>query len=700
MAFVKAIPLYKRLTKKGEPSQALYRLGECYRLTRDYERAQKVYEQVMKWPEKPNEAYFNYGHLLLQQGNYQQAGEMFAEFSRRVPEDERGPAFAQTLNNFQEMFADSAAVSVEILPFNSDAADFSPVPYLDGLVFSSSRDPGKAVVKVYEGTGEFFLDLYFVKETGRKDSAWTTPRPLKGEINTAFHESNFTVANDSATEAWFTRNNFLGHKKGRSEDRMMLLKLYKAQMKGKKGVSVEEFAFNNDNFSLTHPAISQDGNTLYFVSDMPGGFGGKDVYKSQKTGENWGPPENLGSQVNTSGDELFPWISPEGTLYFASNGHPGLGNLDIFAIDLTQSGQRPKNLGYPFNSPFDDFSYLLDAEGESGYFSSNRPGGMGGDDIYRFHLERPVIGMLVQDSISGFPIEGAELVLFSGNGVELETFVTDSVGRVSFKVDRGNFRVQAVTTDFLPYTFPFSTQSEAGTSEFSYTLSLYNPPPAITALVIDEATGKKLPGASVKLVNLTRVDTLARTSDRYGRFSAKLERNSHYDLWVKFPGYLVYKDHISTTFNSYEGDTIIPMKLEPVVINKVMRLENIHYEFDRAEIRAQDYPDLLELVSLLRDNPEIRIELSSHTDARGNAEYNRSLSQRRAESARSFLIRAGVEGNRIVAKGYGESQLLNGCKDGVNCSEDDHFANRRTEFRIIGFVEGTQIEYQNSKPKK
>lgn len=687
LSYAKAIDLYQKVLKKGYDPDAILKLAHCYRLTNNYEKAAEYYAKAVLIETREPEMVFQYGHLLLLQGDEVAARNTFLKFSRLMPEDPRGKAFAAQCRDMHPLYRDSARYIIECLPFNSEASDFGAMPYAGGIVFSSSRKADGFFNKDFSWLDSPFLNLLHVQRSGADNANWGDPEALKGDVNTQFHESNFTWSRGRG-EVYFTRNNYFERKKGKNTEGVILLKIYSTVMDGLSGSGVEEFPYNNDEYSIGHPSLSYDGKTMYFVSDMPGGIGGKDIYASGREGESWGVPRNLGPDINTPGDEMFPYIHKDGTLYFSSNGHPGLGHLDIF--EATRSGKwTVKNMGYPINTGYDDFAPYVNLEKKEGYFTSNRPGGAGDDDIYHFALSGAMVEVIVMDKVAQLPIEGAGVEVRNLANQEIELLLTDSSGRVTFASDLAiDYDAVVRTLEFEDHGLEMSTRSENEETFFSYLVELYNPNPAITAIVVDYQTGERLPGSKVNLKDLSTGEEIKRVADKNGRFSIKLGDVRTYNLQVAHEGYLNYADIVSTSEKSYDGDTIIPLRMEKIRFNEPIVLENIHYDFDRWFIRSDAIPDLMELVSLLKDNPEIQIELSSHTDCRGSDPYNMVLSRKRAASAKAFLVERGIRPERIIPQGYGETKLVNECDDGVECDEDKHFANRRTEFKIIGIVDG------------
>lgn len=692
LAYSQAIDLYQRHLKKYDDPEAVLRLAECYRLTKQYNEAAKWYERVMSLDYQPSITRYHYAHTLMQQGRLEEAAKMFESYTFLEPNDQRGENYSNALKRFDQLLDDSTFYTIDLLPINTEYSDFGAWPHDGQVVFASSRKEGSVFYQNFDWLDAPFLSFYHARPKGEDTTHWSVPKPLKGDINSRYHESNFTQADSG--RVYFTRNNYFQKRKGESEQGIILLKIYSGRMDGWEVNDIREFPYNSDNYSLTHPCLSRDGKTIYFTSDMPGGFGGKDIYKCEWINGGWGQPQNLGNLVNTPGDEMFPFIHEDGSLYFSSDGHPGMGHLDNFVVRLTSKSQQVVNLGYPINSPYDDFAIYMQEDKEGGYFSSNRPSKYGDDDIYSFTMIRPVIEIIVLDSVAQLPIENAEIIVNDYQFQTTDTFLTDLNGEITFKTDfGGDFDAHINTLEFSPEFLEMSTRTESNQLVFRYRVVLYNPPPAITALVIDEETQERLPGARVDIIKLINNDTIRRVADRNGRIAVKLEETTYYEISVRAQGYLNYTNRFSTTQWALDGDTIIPMKLTKLEFNKPYAIDNIHYDFDKFYIKQEYYGPLAELAKTLLDNPTLVIELGSHTDCRGSDTYNEWLSSQRAKSARNILINMGVAPERIHAKGYGEYVLANHCRDGVPCTDDEHYQNRRTEFKIIGTISDVDMEH-------
>ena len=376
MAYAGAIKLYEKVLEKEFNGEAMVKLADSYRLTNQYNDAAKWYSKLVYTNYAQPIHYFYYGQMLMNQQRYKDAKVWFKNFAEAEPEDPRGMRFYNACDSIKYLLADSTGYKVKNLPINSEESDFGVAYYKDGIVFASSRGGG-VVARNYDWDGKPFLDIYYTELEDKNKLKYSKPKTLNGRLNTRFHEA---VASFDPTQSivYFTRNNFIEGKKGKDEEGVVHLQIYYAEVTGRGWKNLKSVPFNNDLFSVGHPWISADGKKMYFASDMPKGYGGTDLYVSEYRDGEWGTPVNLGPLVNTSSNEMFPFLHPDGTLWFASEGHQGLGGLDIFSAKFDQIWGDVSNPGYPINSSFDDFAFVIDQELKTGYFSSNRPGGKGG----------------------------------------------------------------------------------------------------------------------------------------------------------------------------------------------------------------------------------------------------------------------------------------------------------------------------------
>lgn len=610
--YAKAAPYYEKLAAKKNKHEtyALTRLGDCYRLTRNFEASAKWYGQAVAGEGAAAETYFNYGQVLRSLGRYDEAAAQFNHYAALNPADPRGKLFAGYSNEVKTWSEPEFVYEIKNAEsLNSEFSDFSPVYVNDGMVFTTDR-MSKAGEKRYGWTGSYYLDLFYapLKEDEKSGAMQPgSPSLYSSFLNQPYHDGPATFPADFKT-IFFTRVENKAGKLDSSRYYTNRLKLYSSRFEDGKWSNPEPFFLNSDSYSVGHPALSADGNTLYFVSDMPGGFGGTDIYLVKKQGEGWGPAINLGAEINTFGNEMFPYMHKDSVLYFSSDTHPGLGGLDIFKSVKNGDGwEKPENLKAPVNSPADDFGIVISNDNSQGMFSSNRPGGKGEDDIYMISIserypDSVLIAGVIRDKESMKALKNATIFVLNTETDEVMVLKTDNEGRYSLNAKRGaSLVVKGIDKGYSPDCM------------------------------------------SVAL------DVMSKETGRENR-----------DLLL----------------GKYQVD-------------QIFRLENIYYDFDKWNIRADAAVELDKVVNFLKDNPDIIVELGSHTDSRGSLKYNDRLSNRRAESAVDYIVAAGINKNRITAKGYGERNLMNKCADGVECTDEEHQENRRTEIKISGTVELT-----------
>lgn len=379
-SFLAATEVYKKALEEeeGEKAGIKKKLAECYRMLNDPAQTALWYSGIMD-NEEVIEAddKFYYAQALNSTGDYEQAREWYAKYSEEAPGDIRGTNYAAHLDNLEHLYKDSSRFQFEAVDFNSETADFSPAYYKDGLVFVSGRSEQ---IKEYKWDESEFLDLYqCAKDPGGNYAA---PTVFNKKINTRYHEGPVSFFRKDQSLV-YTRNNLEGSNVRKSSDGVTKLKLYFTVIDSKGNWSKSDpFQYNSDEYSVGHPSITEDGLTMYFISDMPDGYGGTDIYLSRFDGRLWSVPENLGPEVNTKGNEMFPFLHNNEVLYFASNGHGGFGGLDIYKYVL--SSREVENIGYPINSEKDDFGLIMNEEGDQGFVASNRDTENGIDNIYNF----------------------------------------------------------------------------------------------------------------------------------------------------------------------------------------------------------------------------------------------------------------------------------------------------------------------------
>ncbi len=459
-SFKPAIDIYQKVVDKGYKSaDLLQRLGNAYYFNADYDNAGRIYQDLVDnyGDEIGSEYYFRFSQTLKSLGEYEAADKNMIRFQEMTRgQDSRGINFGKNRDYKEEIESNSGRYEVAPFEFNTAYNEFAASFYKSGLIFSSDRDTGNLRKDRHTWNAGQFLDLYKINA----DSASNGKALKLDAVSSKFHESTSATTKDGSM-MYFTRNNLDGQKAKRDDEGVVRLKIYSAEWKDGEWVNIKELPFNADNFSTAHPALSPDEQTLYFASDRPGSKGPSDIYKASILGNNsFGPPKNLGDNINTDGRETFPFISNEGYMYFASDGHPGLGGLDVFGTKIQDGdySRRVINVGRPVNSSQDDLTFVFTEDTKRGYFASNREDGMGGDDIYSFVETRPLVFECIQlvsgtvrDKITNEPLVGATVVVIDEDNEEILSVITDFEGKFDLKLDcdQGNF-VRALTEGYIP----------------------------------------------------------------------------------------------------------------------------------------------------------------------------------------------------------------------------------------------------------
>jgi peptidoglycan-associated lipoprotein len=612
--YQKAIELFKdayeKLEDKAKKTEVIFKISDCYRHMNDAQHAELWFKKTIDRDYQNPLIYVYYADALRMQGKYKDAEPNYRKFKELVPDDPRGENGIQSCQMAQKWIDNPNGYQVEDMKFlNSKADDYSPAygrnDYM--VVYFTSCREGSKGKETHGATGQLYADIYVSKQD-RKDK-WSTPVPLGEEINTE-SEEGAPCFNKNFTIMYYTVCKFSKNKKNGCQ-------IFSSQLNGEtfsKG-SALEIAGTGDSLVIAHPALSTDENTLYFSSDMPGGLGGKDIWKTTKTDGKWGKPENMGNEINTPGDEMFPYIHPDGTLYYSSNGMIGLGGLDIYKAKLQADGHwKVENMRSPINSAADDFGITFQADQEKGFLSSTRNGR--DDDIFTFVLP--------------------------------------------------------------PLKFN------------------------ISGLVKDEKSKQILTDANIKCIGSDGITTDLKSGND-GSFKTILKPNTDYVFIASHEGFLNNKQRETTKGESKSKDFKIELLLTS--IKRTIEIPNIFWDFGSSTLRPESMVALDKLIEILNDNPNVTIELGSHTDYIGNENINLDISQKRAQSVVNYLIEKGIADDRMIAKGYGKTKpkeadekvntqfsfipigtILNETFIKTLTPDQQEFTNqinRRTEFRVL-----------------
>jgi peptidoglycan-associated lipoprotein len=614
-----ASALYKSIYSNTDPkkkalrAEIAFKLANSYRLINNNLRAETAYSNAIRNGIEDSSAYLFYAEILRKNGKYNEAKVQYQKYLSYSPKDklwaENGILSCEKIPEWRKQTTRYVIARADV--FNSRRGDFSPMfanSEGDVLYFTSSRDNAKGT-KNSPITGLRNNDIFFSKINS--SGVWESPQAVMGEINTEDDEGACCFSADGKT-MYFTRCRSI---KGST----LGAEIYTCSRAGGEWSTPQLLILINDSsVTVAHPAISPDNTYLYFVSDLKGGYGGKDLWRVKKTDTSgWGKPENLGAGINTPGDEMFPYIKDDGTLYFSSNGHPGFGGLDIYKATPRNDEKQSwllENMMSPINSPWDDFGITFSGKKEKGFFSSNRNNPKGYDKIYSFEL--PILEFMLE-------------------------------GRVMEKDD-------------------------------------------------------PIPDANIRIIGDNGTNAKIRVK-KDGSFRYKLDKNASYIMLASARGYLNQRNNLSTV--GIDKSKTFTINFQLVSINNPVKIENIFFDFGKATLTPQSEEALNGLVNLLKDNPNITIEIGAHTDMIGSDANNLSLSAKRAESVINYLIKSGIESERLSAKGYGktspvvvskelaekysfmkENDILNEefiSKLSDSQKEIANQINRRTEFRVL-----------------
>ena len=611
-SYDKAIEAYERIDDK---TAGIYRnLAKSYLMLGNTSKAEENYSKLMSTGKyKPTDVY-DYASVLLMNKKYDEAANWMQKYYKLNPDDSRAQAFMKNPLYYRDLLQADLKVNLENQDINTEYEDFSTVYYQDGqVVFASSRGGSKLINRKWNGNRQPFLDLYKADLTA--SNTLTNVTKFDENVNKKYHDAPATF-NAEGDYMIVTRNVY--DDKNLQDNKLML---YESELEYDQFWSEPTpLPFNSIEYSCGQASLTPDGKTMYFVSDMPGGFGGTDIYKVRRNADgSWGSPENLGKTINTEGNEMFPYYDQKGGyLFYSSNGLPGLGGLDIFVSKVRKGGgyTTPLNLGTPINSNKDDFSFIYKEDG-SGFLSSNRSGGKGDDDIYGFRnltgfqeqVQDCSLSGTVTDKSTQEPLEFARVILYDASGKEISRLETEEDGKYAFPIDCGGvYKMRVSAYGYKP------EQAEIDTKTFD-----------TPDIVKDYA--------------------LQRPAEQYTTADGKPKDMCSY-------------------------------KIEP-----------LYYDLDKYYIRYNDKVHLDKVIELMNKYPEMVIEVASHTDSRASKPYNVTLSKNRTNSVVEYLVQHGINRDRIVAKWFGEIYPVNGCVDGVKCSEEEHQQNRRTEFKILNCVQ-------------
>jgi outer membrane protein OmpA-like peptidoglycan-associated protein/tetratricopeptide (TPR) repeat protein len=726
--FSDAIVYYNKVLKKDASNkEATQNIAFSYRKLKDYENAEVYYAKATELSPEESSNYLYYGQTLKNNDKIKEAKTQFEKYVAKNPSSFMGKLMVQSCGDVKNWEFQEKEFSVSILEnINTKNADFCPLVYDGGIVFVSERGIDLVNENEFGMSNKPYLSIYFAKE----EKQYKKAKRFSNQLNSIYHDGPVSISSDNSI-IYFTRVD----KKEQGKNYTNRLKIYSAELNGKKWKKVTPFKYNSNDYSVAHPWLSDDGTKLFFASDMGGGQGKMDIYVCTKDGDEWGKPVNLGENINTPENEVFPYYR-KGTLYFSSEGHSGYGGLDIYSSkEEGKKWKNSKNLKSPLNSSKDDFGIFYNDD-ENGYFSSDREGGVGSDDIYKFTWQSldsltTLSGLLEYDKLGA---GGTTINLLDEDDNVISTMVTDEYGNFKFDkldVDK-NYLITIDATDdsFLENAKLYLTNSsgekvlianKVSKGKFQFQALPYTYYDQLELLVEDDESlltvtvfgqiYKKLPGDYTEGMEVLVVDDegniIGRAiADKDGKFTFdKLSPDEEYLFMLaeddKALNMVIYSENgdvaeeakkllngVYSYVKLQSGKNLIALVNEEDEVIKISENDNfsiskIFYAYKSAEINNTSAAELDKLVLILKKNKDIEITISSHADAIGSDMYNMRLSQRRGENVVNYVISKGIAGNRISSKSYGETQPIapNLLPNGED-NPEGRAKNRRTEFKI------------------
>ncbi|PJB15911.1 MAG: hypothetical protein CO118_01690 [Flavobacteriales bacterium CG_4_9_14_3_um_filter_32_8] len=723
-----AISYYNKVVKK-EPAniEATQKIAFAYRKLKDYQNAEVFYAKATEINPSESTNFLYYGQALKNNNKVALAKNQFENYLAKNPNSFVGKLMVQSCGDIAEWSLEEKEFEVKNVDnINSENADFCPLVYEDGIVFVSERGVDLVNENEFGMSNKPYLSIFYAKENKQFKKA----KSFSTQINSLYHDGPVSISSDKKT-IYFTRV----EKREQGKNFTNRLKIYTAELEGNKWKNITPFQYNSNDYSVAHPWISEDGTKLFFASDMAGGLGKMDIYVCTKQGEEWGKPINLGKGVNTTENEVFPYFR-KGILYFSSEGHSGYGGLDVYAVKEEEKWQQSENLKAPLNSPKDDFGIFY-KDDENGYFSSDREGGMGSDDIYSFswHTLNPqttMSGLLEYEKLAA---AGTKINLLDENDNVVRTAVTDENGKFSFnKLDLDKnylLSIEATDDSFLENAKLYMTNSkgekvllanklEKGKFTFQALpyeyydglVLLEEKDESLFTISVFGQIYKKLPGDYSGGMEVLVVDENGNVigkaiADKDGKFTFnKLSPDEQYLFMLAEDDNSLNMIIVDENGNVLEAakrlidgkyryirlsseKNVITLINEIDEVIKIAENENfviskILYDYDSDAINEDAAKELDKLVLILKKNKDIGVELSSHTDAIGSDKFNMELSQKRADKAVEYVVSKGIDKSKIIAKGFGESYPVapNELPDGKD-NPMGRAKNRRTEFKVI-----------------
>jgi outer membrane protein OmpA-like peptidoglycan-associated protein len=779
LSYQNVIESSKTLLKKeknlseAQKKEILQKLSYSLFNINDYKQAEQYFSSLVKMNDVDADYLHKYAQVLAGNGKYLLASEIWSRYAQEAKGNGNAEDFSLLLSNPEALIRNAESYETHLVSINTNLAEFSPVKYKDGLVFVSNRTANSAIKRVFSWDDSPFLDLYFLENeneiresnsstadySSSSHSVSTKKRKIGADsytrqtandgptlgfkstssffdkpelasnlfsrtLNSIYHEGPCQFFNNEKNII-FTRN---GIKKlnYQSSDKLNRIHIYIAEKNEKDWGNLSAFPYNNSEYSTGHPAFMPGEQILFFVSDMPNGYGGTDIYFSKYKDGRWFGPQNAGDNINTSGNEMFPFVDEDNVLYFSSDGHPGLGGLDLFAIPLNERGLtlgNARNLGSPLNSISDDFGILTDSRLGKGYFSSNRKNGGTDDDIYsfkrigeRFGCKDVILAAKAAEdnhSLGSLKFKFYEVA----NTKILKDGVLDENGKAKLCLNVDSeyyFEFSSDGFEAISYNFATNDLSDFKVTTLTIELTKKSPvkqiiarPPKVLNRQRDLSLENRYKGVVYGIDNITPlegvlirfVNKCTDTATEYltkedGFYDFERDIECDYEIIAMKSGFAANYEFIPNAKKNFVANiksTVTSRKkmeesfFDPNIfkVGDIVKMDNVYYESKDDELDSRSKNDLDQLILVMETYRAMVIEIFSHTDSRGNDRENLILSQKRANEVKGYLIKKGISPLRIRAVGMGEGQPVNSCGDGIQCTEAEYRRNRRIEFKIL-----------------
>ena len=625
-AYHEAIPFYEKIAGQVNDPVVYTQLGDCYKATGSLDKAAVWYDKAVKTKGCNNIVMLRYGQVLMQLMQYSEAEKWLKGYQKSIKTiDKRVTNLVAGCAYAQKMQKEIPSGTTLLENFNTEGSEFAPTLWKGRLIFTSDTviDLKK---KTDKGTGNAYLNIYSVScdNIGNCGTDIRLVTDAK-KLNIKYHNGPCTFSADGK-QMYYTRSNFndnfFSKKSITNKDTVVVQEIMIASGyddSNKEFQDIIPFEYNNDAYSVAHPSISPNGKYFVFSSNMPKGAGGSDLYICKKTGTKWGRPVSVGNTINTEGEEVFPYWADDNTLYFSSDGHEGLGGLDIYRShwdEKLNSFSTPVNLGMPINSSYDDISLAMFADGRSTYFSSNRPAAKGGDNIYFYKREQVFLQINITDSLTRQPLTDVKISLSAAKD-NRELTVDKNTGLFTRLYPEMQYSIQAGKDSYDPKQLSISTANIKDVDTLILNVALYSKP-----VVHDTTPPPPAIPSFTKVVGIPEV-------------------------------------------------------------NKVYEIGHFYFAYNSSVLSDTAKLGLDSLAVYLTHNPKMSIEVRAHTDCRGGDAYNMKLSQRRAVSMISYLKEKGIASKRVQAVGLGSRNPAVKCPICEKCTEEQHFLNRVLDFKIL-----------------